>query len=1250
MSYDAFISVLGRLSAQASILVILVVIAQWIFKERMSPQVRCALWLLPALRLIIPATFSSGVSVYNLMPGFGIGSGNAVRSVNSIEPGHGATLSEDWNRPAGGNYDFGIKRLADSPVEATGLGGEPSLTLLRGRGPVGFNPTRAGKSSPGGKIAAIYPRWDVLLFAAWAGIVGFLLFRVFAAFRQMVKRFHNLRPLSDAATLDLFETCRNDTGVRVEIALFETARIASPALFGFLRPRLILPAGLREALSQDELRFVFLHELAHVRRRDILFNWVGTLLQIVHWFNPLIWFAFARWRADREMACDALAIEAAGFEKRDDYGRTILRLLAVSPSAASAPAMAGILEDKSQVKERISMIAAFVPRRGWPLLAVLLMGILAWVGLTDARRAVVAAVEKNATKTMVNSEGTQPIFKSKALQRIEVTNGPSVRFTVVDQNGKAVSGAEILAPHSAAFFGGSVSAPTWRTDADGHAEIRLGTIATEATKQMTWLPISIRHADFAPFGLSWNGRNGDVRSNVPSEIKVTLKKGRRIGGFIKDKDGKPIGGTRVAVFGSGYPDQNGNQPHQEYAEFWSDVKIEPAAIADANGHFEVGNFPSDLDQVHLTLMRPDGSIRNFISYRPVNPFNSPLGETFDLAKLREGNEVFVLQEGYTIRGIVIGPNGEPLAGLKMKEGGRRYDLSSVLDFRTDSNGRFELRNRLRKQLLLVALPDTFAITNTIVEVGPSTPEIRIQLSEAKPFRGKIMNQLGTPIPNAKVTLNQLHSEGLPIPLELKTDASGFFVWTNAPLIPFTLTLSAPELSVSQDLRVRQGSRDLQVKLRPGTNKEIHVKGRTVDAVTGVPVEMQSVNIRTEFLGRIASEYEVHGTEFNLPVSASEFQAGWYPTFKLEVVCSNYETFETEFRPFSEGDWVLGDIQMLKGGGVVRGQVRLPDGNYAAGAEISVALQTNSFLSMNVRAPGRVWKSDQILRVVADVEGYFQIDNTSGDRLVLITHEEGFLKTSTKALRQNSKFRLERWGRIEGMLKVGAKPLSNGEVTLIGGKSYSPNGWTFMQQADTFIDGKFGFSQVPPGECRIFRIFHKEAGPIVETYQQPVTVRAGETVQVVYGGLGRPVAGQVEGNVNWKNDLHLLVLKKPHASAQPRFDDYVRLADFQKANDEFQLIRSDERSYAVNFDRNGFFHIDDVPAGIYDLRIRVTKSPKNDDDRSYPDSRKVVAFLTKEVVVPEMEGGRSDEPLELGKLQMERSMDSNGGQAISASQP
>ena len=165
--------------------------------------------------------------------------------------------------------------------------------------------------------------------------------------------------------MNLLEDCKQAMGLRVPVTLVETAAVGSPSLFGFVRPRLLLPVGLTRGFSQEELRYVFLHELSHIKRQDILTGWLMTALQILHWFNPLVWLAFHRMRVDRELACDALALSYAKEEENQPYGRTIIKLLESFGCSAWAPSMAGTVENKNQMKERISMIAKFRKNESW---------------------------------------------------------------------------------------------------------------------------------------------------------------------------------------------------------------------------------------------------------------------------------------------------------------------------------------------------------------------------------------------------------------------------------------------------------------------------------------------------------------------------------------------------------------------------------------------------------------------------------------------------------------------------------------------------------------------------------------------------------------------------------------------------------------------------------------------------------------------------------------------------------------------
>jgi beta-lactamase regulating signal transducer with metallopeptidase domain/Tol biopolymer transport system component len=193
------------------------------------------------------------------------------------------------------------------------------------------------------------------------------------------------RPLTDQKILDLLEDCKSEMGIRNILGIVTTDKVKSAALFGFIRPRLLLPAGMIETLSLKELRFVFLHELGHLRRRDIYIGWLMSLLQVLHWFNPLVWLAFYRMQSDRELACDALVLTHTRRGESKDYGRTIVNLLERFSRPQRLPSMAGILETKSQLKRRIKMIAKFkkTSRPRWAG-AMLLLAVLACVVLTNA--------------------------------------------------------------------------------------------------------------------------------------------------------------------------------------------------------------------------------------------------------------------------------------------------------------------------------------------------------------------------------------------------------------------------------------------------------------------------------------------------------------------------------------------------------------------------------------------------------------------------------------------------------------------------------------------------------------------------------------------------------------------------------------------------------------------------------------------------------------------------------------------------
>ncbi|MCK8492055.1 M48 family metalloprotease [Spirosoma sp. RP8] len=149
------------------------------------------------------------------------------------------------------------------------------------------------------------------------------------------------QPASDRVA-DLANHLRSALQIRPVVRIRESARIVVPMVVNSLKPVLLLPIGLATHLSIQELEAVLAHELAHVKRHDYAVNLLQSVLEVLYFFHPAIWWLSARIREEREHCCDDLAIQACG-----NNGRILAQALArveelrlAQPSQTPALAMA----------------------------------------------------------------------------------------------------------------------------------------------------------------------------------------------------------------------------------------------------------------------------------------------------------------------------------------------------------------------------------------------------------------------------------------------------------------------------------------------------------------------------------------------------------------------------------------------------------------------------------------------------------------------------------------------------------------------------------------------------------------------------------------------------------------------------------------------------------------------------------------------------------------------------------------------
>lgn len=328
-------------SLAASVLLIPALIFSMFFRRPAFTPIRHMLGLLIVARLLLPFSLSSPASVFNL-----------------IQP-----------QPA--PVTISAARPAAAPIAAVEV---TNRTL----------PARDKQSLVTAVATTI-----------WVFGIGILLVPVAIQHIRVRRWMTPLNRITSGPPIEALMDALDAFNYRRAVAIYSVPELPSPALFGLFRPAILLPANL----DKKRLRSVCLHEIAHLRRKDVLINWLMISAQTLHWFNPLVWISFRRLRADQELLCDEDVMRMLRPDERQSYGETLLAL--ASPRSQAFSTLIPVSSNFKQLKERIGMIKCFQPvtRRflvfALPLLAALLL-IFTFTAATEKKLSPSA---KSAKKT-----------------------------------------------------------------------------------------------------------------------------------------------------------------------------------------------------------------------------------------------------------------------------------------------------------------------------------------------------------------------------------------------------------------------------------------------------------------------------------------------------------------------------------------------------------------------------------------------------------------------------------------------------------------------------------------------------------------------------------------------------------------------------------------------------------------------------------------------------------------------------------
>lgn len=171
---------------------------------------------------------------------------------------------------------------------------------------------------------------------------------------------HRLRsasnPIGDPALLEVIAFQTRKVGLRLAPVVHYCERVSVPVVVGVLRPITLLPPSLMTGLAPDQVAAIISHELAHIRRYDLLMNVLQRVIESLLFFHPVVWYISRRMSAERETCCDDLVV-SSGHEPMD-YAGALLRMAELSSATLSvdAHALAASGDRPSQLEARIQRL------------------------------------------------------------------------------------------------------------------------------------------------------------------------------------------------------------------------------------------------------------------------------------------------------------------------------------------------------------------------------------------------------------------------------------------------------------------------------------------------------------------------------------------------------------------------------------------------------------------------------------------------------------------------------------------------------------------------------------------------------------------------------------------------------------------------------------------------------------------------------------------------------------------------------
>ncbi|GMQ61612.1 M56 family metallopeptidase [Vallitalea maricola] len=313
----------------SSIIAVVILLIRYLFKTKINirfNQILLSFILLRFCMLIVP---ESSISILNLLPQYG--TENTISgSLSTIHP-----------------------HIKSQQTTINDIGKKTQIKYSQN--------TDKHLDTPNINTEQVKHRFSIINILSIIWLAGVLIILVGSIIiqKRFIIRLKSCKQIDDSDLIIIIDKCKKILGIKRNVNIYMGDNLTSPLITDLFKPNVYIPKQMIN-VDQEHFQHVILHELAHYKRKDLIYNILSVIAVGIHWFNPIIWKITSIIKSDIELACDTYVLDKLGEDNAISYGESILIVTRLFLTRRNQIELACYFSNtKKQLERRIIMINNF---------------------------------------------------------------------------------------------------------------------------------------------------------------------------------------------------------------------------------------------------------------------------------------------------------------------------------------------------------------------------------------------------------------------------------------------------------------------------------------------------------------------------------------------------------------------------------------------------------------------------------------------------------------------------------------------------------------------------------------------------------------------------------------------------------------------------------------------------------------------------------------------------------------------------